>query len=153
MGWRESQDIYEVFEKLSSSTSNTVVVVSSGNDFPFKLNDIKVKASKSYNVVLAGSFSPKGFVSEFSQSGSEVHILAPSDYWITSAGKSGEYRKFGGTSGAAPLITGSLAGFEWLSGYHPTAKEAKILLEKTALSHPALSRRASHQWSGSVKCL
>ena len=29
-------------------------------------------------------------------------------------------------------MTGSLAGFEWLSGYHPTAEEAKILLEKTA---------------------
>ena len=133
MGWVESQDIYEVFEKLSSSTSNTVVVVSSGNDFPDKLEDIQVKASKNYNVVLVGSFSPKGFVSEFSQSGKELHILAPSDDWITSAGQSGEYRKFGGSSGAAPLITGSLAGFEWLSGYHPTAKEAKILLEKTAL--------------------
>ena len=133
MGWKESQDIYKVFEKLSSSTSNTVIVSTSGNDFPFKLGDIKVKASKNYNVVLAGSFSPKGFVSGFSQSGKELHILAPSDNWITSAGKMWDNRPFGGTSGAAPLITGSLAGFEWLSGYHPTAKEAKILLEKTAL--------------------
>ena len=32
-----------------------------------------------------------------------------------------------------PLVTGSLAGFEWLSGYHPTAEEAKLLLEKTAV--------------------
>ena len=72
-------------------------------------------------------------MSGFSQSGEEVSILAPSDYWITSAGKKGGYEQFGGTSGAAPLVTGSLAGFEWLSGYHPTAKEAKILLEKTAL--------------------
>ena len=32
-----------------------------------------------------------------------------------------------------PWVTGSLAGFEWLSGYHPTAEEAKILLEKTAI--------------------
>ena len=31
------------------------------------------------------------------------------------------------------MVTGSLAAFEWLSGYHPTAQEAKILLEKTAL--------------------
>ena len=69
----------------------------------------------------------------FLNSGEEVSILAPSDDWITSAGKKGEYRKSGGTSGATSLVTGSLAGFEWLSGYHPTAKEAKILLEKTAL--------------------
>ena len=30
-------------------------------------------------------------------------------------------------------MTGSLAGFTWLSGYSPTPKEAKILLEKTAI--------------------
>ena len=133
MAWRESQDIYEIFERLSSSTSNTVVVLSSGNGFPSKLEDIKSKASKNYDVVLVGSFSPRGFVSEFSQAGEELSILVPSDDWITSAEEDGSYSKFRGTSGATPLVTGSLAGFEWLSGYHPTAKEAKILLEKTAL--------------------
>ena len=134
MGWFESEDIYEVFRKLSSSgVSKSIVVSSSGNDFPNRLGDIKSKASQDFDVILVGSFSPKGFVSEFSQSGEEVSILAPSDDRITSADQKGEYRKFGGTSGAAPLVTGSLAGFEWLSGYHPTAKEAKILLEKTAL--------------------
>ena len=29
-------------------------------------------------------------------------------------------------------MTSSLAGFEWLSGYHPSPREAKLLLEKTA---------------------
>ena len=133
MGWRESEDIYEVFNKLSSSgSSRSIVVVSSGNNFPDKLANIKSKASRDFDAIMVGSFSPRGFVSDFSQSGKEVHILAPSDDWITSAGKEGEYRQFGGTSGAAPLVTGALAGFEWLSGYHPTAKEAKLLLEKTA---------------------
>ena len=33
-------------------------------------------------------------------------------------------------------MTGSLAGFEWLAGYHPTAEEAKILLEQTAILTP-----------------
>ncbi|MCZ0933127.1 MAG: S8/S53 family peptidase [Oligoflexia bacterium] len=133
MGWGESEDIYEVFKKLSSSgVSKSIVVSISHNNFPYRLEDIKSKASKDFDVILAGSFSPRGFVSKFSQSDKELSILAPSDNWITSAGKKGEYRKFGGTSGAAPLVTGSLAGFEWLSGYHPTAKEAKILLEKTA---------------------
>ena len=133
MGWGRSEDIYEVFKELSSSSSRSIVVVASGNDFPERLEDIKSKASKDYDLIVVGSFSPKGLVSASSQSGEELSILAPSDKWITSAGKSGEYKKFGGTSGATPLVTGSLAGFEWLSGYHPTAKEAKILLEKTAL--------------------
>ena len=134
MVWGGSEDIYEVFKELSSSgVSRSIVVLGSGNDFPYRLADIQSKASQDYDVIVVGSFSPKGFVSDFSQSGKELSILAPSDKWITSAGKNGEYRKFGGTSGATSLVTGSLAGFEWLSGYHPTAKEAKVLLEKTAL--------------------
>ena len=51
-----------------------------------------------------------------------------------------------GTSGAAPLVTGSLAGFEWLSGYHPTAEETKILLERTAL--PTLNSHENPQTNG-----
>ena len=134
MPWDKSEDIYDVFKELSTSgVTRSIVVTTSGNEFPERLGDIKSKASKDYDLIVVGSFSPKGFVSSFSQSGEELSILAPSDYWITSAGKNGEYKKFSGTSGAAPLVTGSLAGFEWLSGYHPTAKEAKILLEKTAL--------------------
>ena len=134
MDWVGSEDISEVFEKLSSAKiSPSVVVVAAGNDFPKRLGDMQKQASRDFDVILVGSFSPKGFVSWFSQSGNEVSVLAPSDQWITSAGKQGEYEMFGGTSGAAPLVTGSLAGFEWLSGYHPTAQEAKILLEKTAL--------------------
>ena len=132
--WHESQDIYEVFQKLASSkVSKSIIVLSSGNYFPEVIDPVKNQSSKDFDAILVGSFSPYGLVSKFSQSGEELSILAPSDNWITSAGKSWENEQFGGTSGAAPLVTGSLAGFEWLSGYHPTAKEAKILLEKTAL--------------------
>ena len=133
MGWGESEDIYKVFESFSLSLSNTLIIMSAGNKFPEKLSEIKTKASKNFNSILVGSFSPRGFVSSFSQSGEAVTILAPSDQWLTSTGKYKEYKRFGGTSGSAPLVTGSLAGFEWLSGYHPTSKESKVLLEKTAL--------------------
>ena len=134
MHWLNSEDIYDVFKRLSSSkTFHPIVVSISGNYFPERFDSIKNKASKNFDVILVGSFSPNGFVSEFSQSSREVSILAPSDYHITSAGEQWDKEQFGGTSGAAPLVTGSLAGFEWLSGYHPTAKEAKVLLEKTAL--------------------
>ncbi|MCY4320838.1 MAG: S8/S53 family peptidase, partial [Bdellovibrionaceae bacterium] len=134
MSWHESKDILEALKSLSSAkVSPPIIVNSSGNRFPKKLDDMEKKASQDFDMILVGSFSPSGFVSDFSQSGEEISILAPSDYWITSAGKDGEYIRFSGTSGATPLVTGSLAGFEWLSGYHPTAKEAKTLLEKTAL--------------------
>lgn len=129
MGWSDSQSIYEAFQTLSPPA---VVVVAAGNIFPQELEKLQVKASKDFDVVLVGSFSPNGFVSEFSQSGEEVHILAPSDEYLTSS-LLGEKKGFKETSGAAPLVTASLAGFEWLSGYHPTAEESKLLLEKTAI--------------------
>ena len=122
---------YEGFKSLSPYT---IVAVSGGNLFPYFIDKIQSQASKDFNAILVGSLSPFGLVSEFSQEGEEVHILAPSDDYLISADSDGERSLFGGTSGAAPLVTGALAGFEWISGYHPTAEEAKILLEKTAIS-------------------
>ena len=128
MGWVGSRDIYDAVDYLSPPA---IVVTGSGNESE-PLSSVKVDASTGLGVIAVGSFSPHGFVSNFSNYGEEVHILAPSDHWITSTGKEGEYERFSGTSGATPLVTGSLAGFEWLSGYHPTPQEAKILLERTA---------------------
>ena len=141
------------FESISSPS---VIVVSSGNfakiaDFhPLAhllkgTNLHKVKASKDFNAILVGSMAPDGRRSGFSNFHEEVHIMAPSDSFLTSAYKDQRF-PFGGTSGAAPLVTGSLAGFEWLSGYHPTAAEAKILLEKTAI--PTLDANKVPQLNG-----
>jgi len=131
MDWETNQDIYNAFSSAAKIFKPIVVVVA-GNYFPTEVDDLKTQASKDLDMILVGSLSPNGLVSNFSQSDEEVAILAPSDVFLTSATENGECKKFGGTSGAAPLVTGSLAGFEWISGYSPTAKEAKILLEKTA---------------------
>ena len=132
LGWlgQEDKSIYEAFQSLSP---HSVLVVAAGNEYPIKLHMAKDRVSKDFHAVVVGSFSPKGFVSDFSREGEEVHILAPSDDYITSF-VFGGYAKFGGTSGAAPLVTGSLEGFEWLSGYHPSGEESKLLLKKTAIS-------------------
>ena len=129
----EGQSIYK---SMSRMCPPSILVQAAGNDYMEgspSLYPIESKFSKNFDSIIVGSLSPHGVVSEYSQEGEEVHILAPSDYYITSADNDGKYEKFSGTSGAAPLVTGSLAGFEWLSGYHPTAKEAKLLLEKTAI--------------------
>ena len=130
MSWGNSSTIYKAISKIIPPA---ILVNSSSNSYPNSLDSVKSQFSKDFDSILVGSLSPNGVVSNFSQEGEEVHILAPSDNWITSVNSEGEYKKFGGTSGAAPLVTGSLAGFEWLSGYHPTAKEAKFLLEQTAI--------------------
>ena len=58
MAWVESEDIYEVFKELSSSKiSKSIIVASSGNDFPKRLDDILSKASQDFDVIVVGSFS------------------------------------------------------------------------------------------------
>ena len=137
------------FESISPPS---VIVVSAGNaagesdSHPIKRTiPHKIKASKDFNAIIVGSMAPDGQRSGFSSFYEEVHIMAPSDSFLTSAYKDQRF-PFGGTSGAAPLVTGSLAGFEWLSGYHPTAAESKLLLEKTAV--PTLAANQTPRLNG-----
>ena len=135
MGWdidggRESTDIYESFQSISFYS---IVVTASDNSFPREIGSLKQSAGRDNVAILVGSLSPKGLVSASSQRGEELSILAPSDEWISSANEDGSYEKSGGTSGATALVTGSLAGFELLSAYHPSTEEAKLLLKKTAI--------------------
>ena len=164
--WMEFSGIYDIFRSLSpppelseydssrvhpdAFASPAVVVVATENEYPLELDIIKSKASKDFDVILVGSFSPGGFVSAFSQEGEEVHILAPSDHLLSAVRDGEQPENFGGTSGAAPLVTGSLAGFEWLSGYHPTPEEAKILLEKTAIPTMHIHERSKRNGTGLV---
>ena len=124
----------------------SVIVTSAGNSHPDPLSPEKVRISRNINAIIVGSMTWDGRRSHFSQTHEEVHIMAPADYDQSSADEEGNRMRFGGTSGAAPLVTGSLAGFEWLSGYHPTAEEAKLLLEKTAI--PTINANKVPQLSG-----
>ena len=143
LGWMGNESTYQAFQSLSPPA---ILVAASGNNFPAPLGKMRVRASKKFDAILVGSFSPEGFISYFSSSGEEVHIVVPSDNILTSATADGDYVKFAGTSGAGPLGTGSLAAFEWFSDYHPTAKEAKLLLENTAV--PTLHSHEEPQING-----
>ena len=128
-GENAGRTIYNVFKSLSPPS---IVVTAAGNLVPTPVPPYKAKASKNFDVIIVGNLTCEGRRSGSSQQGEEVHIMAPGSEQL-SADKNGNLMSFGGTSGATPLVTGSLAGFEWLSGYHPTPEEAKILLEKTAV--------------------
>ena len=130
MRWGNSQTILSVAEKFSEDGS--LFFTGAGNDFPYPIEEVKAEAARKSHIIIVGSLSPHGLRSEFSQEGEEVSILAPSDSFLNTGISLGR-RPFGGTSGATPLVTSSLAGFSWISGYHPTIDEVKTLLEKTAI--------------------
>ena len=130
MSWSVSSELYQSIKSLKTYP---LIVVASGNSFPHSLNVVKARAEREGIILLVGSLSSNGLVSNFSQRGSELTILAPSGESIISVDGQGGYNRFGGTSAATPLVTASLASFEILSDYHPSREEAKLLLEKTAI--------------------
>ena len=136
MGWSEDT----IAEALHSLSPPSVIVVAAGNsERGFSVNEGQSRASEKSDLILTGAFSHHGFVSDYSSQGNEVHILAPSSPSLKSNNLTsakpfgGGITGFTGTSGAAPLVTGSLAGFELMSDYHPSPSESKELLERTAL--------------------
>ena len=98
-------------EALQSLSPPSVVVVAAGNKHPDPIRSEKVKASEDFDAIIVGSMAPDGQRSDFSHTHEEVHIMAPADAYQSSADEDGNRQRFGGTSGAAPLVTGGLAGF------------------------------------------
>ena len=136
------------FKRLSSQ-NGSIIITASGNDHPLPIFEGEIKASKNFDAILVGSLDPDGEKSPFSQEHEELAIMAPSGYDIYS--HNGQHiKRFSGTSGATPLVTASLAGFEWLSDYHPTAEEAKILLRKTAIPTKYSSNRPRRNGTGMI---
>ena len=131
----QSMSMVDDFEKLSPPSVIITAAGNAANDKPPKklVSYNKNFASNKYDVIIVGSIDNLTKKSVFSQKSREVAIVAPSDYMISSASKHGYYKKFSGTSGATPLVTGALGGFTWLSAYQPTGAEAKTLLTKTAI--------------------
>ncbi len=128
------QDISSAFARASFYST---LVQSAGNDGKNNkpVSSVAVQNSQSANAIIVGSLTPNGSKSSFSQEHPEVHIMAPADKSIGTTNAFGQTVNFSGTSASAPLVTGALASFNWMSGYHPTPEESKILLRMTAVPH------------------
>ena len=121
---------------LAQIAEQSIVVISAGNSFPSPLEQGIQELSS--QVIVVGSISPDGRVSDFSpRNSNDVTTLAPSDHCILSYGfdsRCGQARLmiFGGTSGAAPLVSATLADVvSILPGLR--ADEARQMLTKTAI--------------------
>jgi len=113
-------------ETFRSIARNSFVTYASGNGFPSEHSDPNFEG-----VSYVGSTTPSGLVSSFSQKSSSLLISSPSDNHGTSFDKDGNLVLFGGTSGAAPLASGSLANLEaLLPGI--TNDEIRLIAERSA---------------------
>ena len=128
-GWSSNFTGISYYSTLVQAAGN-----SAGSDNK-PISSFAVQNSQSANAIIVGSLAPNGDKSDFSQEHPEVHIMAPADNSISSVNSAGEVVRFGGTSASTPLVTGALSAFNWMSGYHPTPEEAKILLQMTAIPH------------------
>ena len=136
MQWN-SEKIADLVSVMSSR--GTTVIASAGND-AVPIEASQARAGLEEKAILVTSLRPSGEPSGFTSYGISATIAAPSDRSIRSYDFAGNPRDFGGTSGAAPLVTGSLGGFTLLNGFPLTTPRAKQLLTKTALMIPTLPR-------------
>ena len=130
---RWSEAIAEGFEAIAVKT----IVVNSIGNYHNLDNKLPIEAGvhrlvgKMINV---GSADPTGHVSLFSKrdEGTIETIRAFSDNFIATLGVDSSLIAFGGTSGAAPVVTGALAD---TSAILPslTVSQAEVLLKKTAI--------------------
>jgi Subtilase family len=109
-------------DAIKSASHEMIVVAAAGNHYPNGSPDPLIEDE---NVILVGSSDPFGLVSEFSDESSDITILAPSDYYQRVPGPAGDV--FGGTSGAAPLVSASVADIKSILGDLKGNEAAKIL--------------------------
>ena len=134
-----TQQLRKMNNFLSNIGEKTLIIQSAGNDFAKKELDT---IGKQLNIVqkyldvssmfLVGSTDPDGFVSDFSNSNNYVVVTAPSSNmrYRTYNGYSKGF--FGGTSGAAPLVSGVLADVRSILP-ELTRTVAVALLQSTAI--------------------
>lgn len=106
MSFKAENGWCSAFSELSKSDGSPLFVKGAGNDF-FRLTDLCYSAIDRKAGIRIGSLSPYGVPSEFSQI-SGIDLFAPSDYFAQSIGNKGtSFEPFGGTSGAAPMVSGT----------------------------------------------
>ncbi len=148
MTWAERTDISQVISQMNGESAITVVT-SAGNDHHF-VSDIKATLARQGKLIVVASLDPRGWPSLFTSYSDAVTIAAPSDNSIESHNFHGEVEKFGGTSGATPLVTGSLAAFTLITDYALSTAQAIRLLQKTAIPLPLLPVNGSWVGSGMI---
>ena len=137
MEWLENYFLADMAFRLSSKGST--LITSADNDRS-AVGPAKSGSAREGNIILVTSLAPSGHPSSFTNYADSTTVAVPSDRSMRSYDFEGEAGIFGGTSGAAPLVTGALGGFSLLSGYALGTREIERLLKKTAIPLAGLPR-------------
>ncbi|WP_413584415.1 S8 family serine peptidase [Bdellovibrio sp. HCB274] len=125
MGWPDER-LTRLAEEMDAK--GIIWVFAAGNDHPEPVDDFERTSA----VISVGSYSPRGLQTIYSQESTELDILAPADDYQASINGRGELGLFGATSGATPMVSGTVANLKALL---PTLNraDAELLLKRTAL--------------------
>ena len=121
-----------------NTLNGTVVITSAGNGSSPFVERLKSKLSRDGKLIVVANLDTTGNLFKTTNYSAAVTIAAPAAKSILSYDFSGSPVSFGGTSGAAPLVTGSLTAFTLMTNYILTVTEAIRLLHKTAIPFPNL---------------
>ena len=118
-------------ESMLPLAEKTILVSSAGNKSPAPIEAGKQKLAE--HAIIVSSADPTGHASSFAQTGCAETIRACSDIYLQSVSpRSGKFFNFGGTSGAAPMVSAALA--DALSILPDLSRDqAAVLLQKTAV--------------------
>jgi len=108
MGWTAPKDILEMAKEVDQM--GIIWVMASGNSHP----DAIIDEERNAPVISVGSYSPRGLQTLYSQESDQLDILAPADEYQASIDAFGKDVLFGATSGATPLVSGSIANVKAL---------------------------------------
>jgi hypothetical protein len=122
--------------------SNAIMVTSAGNEFPEPVQAHKCES----RAIVVGSMHPLGVPTEGSRQSACVAVSVGADDFLASSVDGASLSRFGQTSGAAPLVAGSLANVECLlPGLSPEVAETMLRFSST----PTLDSLAVPQRNGS----
>ena len=131
MGWPTEQIVHTAKEM---DQMGIIWVMASGNEHPAPLAEWERTAP----TISVGSYSPRGLQTISSQESDQLDILAPADEYQASIDGRGLPNLFGETSGATPLVSGSIANAKALIP-SLTRSQVERLLKRTAI-------RSFHSW-------
>ncbi len=125
VGWRDNEKVSELSQEASER--GILWFLAAGNKYPNPVSQVE----KNSKAILVGSFAPSGLQSFNTQVDDKIVVLAPANNELASIDGNGNHHLFGETSGATPLVAGTLLNISTLL---PSLKrdEAITLIKKSS---------------------